>query len=119
MFSRYFSSRKISKFGKLTIWKTKFYERLTVWTVDCTEVLLCGRPSDIRLSMSKTISDTFRSRTGWARHAITHTCPCTGHIKCTNVLSYIPKILHGVIFQLFLIHSFSTLLSILFLYIPS
>lgn len=48
-----------------------------------------------------------------------HTHAPAPAILNTHVLSYIPKTLHGVIFQLLLIHSFSTLLSILFLYIPS
>ena len=60
------------------------------------------------VSFSKLVT----GRPGWERRAIA--LPHTRHIKDTRVVCCAPKTLYGVFSQLFLIHSFSTLLITLF-----
>ena len=55
-----------------------------------------------------------KNRPGWERCAFTLAGPHKIHSKNTGVLCCMPKTLYGVLSHLFLIHSFSTLLIILF-----
>ena len=64
---------------------------------------------------SRDMQKWYCSRPGWERCAIALARPCTHHIKNTRAVCRTPKTLYGVLSQLFLIHSFSTLLTTLFL----
>ena len=55
------------------------------------------------------------TRPSWERCTIALACPCTCHIKNTNVACCTPKTLYDVLSQLFLVHSFSTLLITVFI----
>ena len=54
-------------------------------------------------------------RPGWERRAIELSCPRTRHVKNPRVVCCTQETFYGVFSQLFLIHSFSTLIIILFL----